>query len=84
MLRSSGIEEWIVGALDKSDGNTVGEYQILSQCKLRLSTSIWLSPIKDVLNHNSAAAATISREAPHTHTHTHLLYVHIGHTSSYF
>lgn len=56
------------------------------KCKPRLSTALWLPPIKDLLNHNSVAAAAISRGAPlslaviHTHTHalTHLLYVHIG------
>ncbi len=76
VLRSSGSEEWIVGALDKGDGNAMGEYQTVSKCKLRPSMALWLPPIKDHLNHNSVAAAAISQEAPlsfaviHTHAPT--------------
>lgn len=56
VLRSSCSEEWFVGALDKSDGKAMGEYQIVSECELRLGTALWLSPIKDLLHHNSVAA----------------------------
>lgn len=62
VLRSSGSEEWIVGALDKGNGNAKSEYQTVSKCKLRLSMALWLPSIKDLLNHNSnsVTAAAIS------------------------